>query len=118
METSERISRLRIYISSTDKLKHTPLYEAVVFMAKRHGLAGATVFRGEMGYGASSVVHSLKFWELSGKLPIVVEIVDENSKIEKFVTVLMPHVAKMRYGCLITKENVEVVLYKTGKGKF
>ena len=82
MNTNDNIKVLRIYTSSTDKLKHTPLYEALVFAARRNGMAGATVLKGVMGYGGSSVVHSAKFWETNDKLPVVVEIVDESSKIE------------------------------------
>ena len=117
MDTTKNTSLLRIYVSSSDKLKHTPLYEAVVFIAKRYGLAGTTVLRGVMGYGASSIIHSLKFWEISEKLPMVVEIVDEDDKIQKLIDTIMPYFEKMRYGCLITREKIDVILYKTGKMK-
>lgn len=67
MDTVKEASLLRIFISSTDKLKHAPLYEVIVFAAKRNGLAGATVLKGVMGFGASSVIYSLKFWEIQEK---------------------------------------------------
>jgi len=63
MKSNDNVKVLRIYTSSTDKLKHTPMYEMIVFAARRNGMAGATVHKGVMGYGSSSVVHSAKFWE-------------------------------------------------------
>lgn len=115
MELKGEAKLLRIFISSTDKFKHTPLYEMLVFAAKRYGLAGATVLRGVMGFGGSSAISSMKFWELTEKLPIVVEIVDESEKIEKFTEIILPYFDKIRYGCMITVEKANIVLYKTGK---
>ena len=117
MNTNDDVKILKVYISSTDKLKHTPLYEMLVFAARRNGLAGATVHRGVMGYGGSSVVHSAKFWETDDKLPIVVEIVDESSKIEAFTEVIKQYLGSVRYGCLVTIEDANVVLFKTGQKK-
>jgi PII-like signaling protein len=117
METNSNVKVLRIYTSSTDKLKHTPLYEMIVFAARRNGLAGATVHKGVMGFGGSSVVHSAKFWETNDKLPVVVEIIDESPKIEAFFEVIKPYLESVRYGCLVTMEDEKVLLYKTGKKK-
>ena len=114
METGENVKILRVYTSSTDKLKHTPLYEMLVYAARRNGLAGATVHKGVMGYGGSSVVHSAKFWETNDKLPVVVEIIDESPKIKSFVEVIKPYLESVRYGCLVTIEDANVVFYKTG----
>ena len=114
MQTGDNIKVLRVYTSSTDKLKHTPLYEMIVYAARRNGLAGATVSKGVMGYGGSSVVHSAKFWETNDKLPVVVEIIDESPKIEAFVEVIKPYLESVRYGCLVTIEDANVVFYKTG----
>jgi hypothetical protein len=108
---------LRIFISNTDKFKHAPLYEMVVFAARRYGLAGATVIKGTMGYGSSNVIRSVKFWEITEKLPIVIEIVDEAEKIEKFTKKILPWFEKLRYGCLITVEDVKVILFKQGTKK-
>jgi hypothetical protein len=108
---------LRIFISNTDKFKHAPLYEMVVFAARRYGLAGATVIKGTMGYGSSNVIRSVKFWEITEKLPIVIEIVDEAEKIEKFTKKILPWFDKLRYGCLITVEDVKVILFKQGTKK-
>ena len=114
METGDNVKVLRVYTSSTDKLKHTPLYEMLVYAARRNGLAGATVHKGVMGYGGSSVVHSAKFWETNDKLPVVVEIIDESPKIEAFFEVIKPYLESVRYGCLVTIEDANVVFYKTG----
>lgn len=89
----------------------------IVFAARRYGLAGATVLKGIMGYGSSSVVHSMKFWEITEKLPVVIEIIDQADKIEAFKVKILPWLDKIRYGCLITSERVDVVLSKSGKKK-
>lgn len=115
METNTQAVRLRIYISNTDKFRHTLLSETLVFAARRYGLAGATVTKGCMGYGSSSVIHSGKFWEITEKLPVVVELVDEEEKIVRFLKGIKPCMDKIPTGCLITSENVEVVLLKKGK---
>ena len=114
MEINREAKILRIFISSTDTFRHSPLYEVIVFAAKRYGLAGATVLKGVMGYGASSSIHSLKFFEISEKLPVIIEIVDETEKIEKFTEIILPYFEKVRYGCMITIEKVDIVLYKKG----
>jgi len=114
METTDDAKVLRIFISSTDKFKQAPLYEVVVFAAKRYGLAGATVLKGFMGYGASSVVHSQKLWEITEKLPIVIEMVDEASRIDGFVEILLPYFEKVPKGGLITLEKASIVLHKSG----
>jgi uncharacterized protein len=106
---------LRIFISSTDRLKQDPLCESIVLTAKNEGLAGATVFKGILGYGASTVIHSYKFWEITDKLPVVIELVDEEVKIRKFYETIKPQLESMRYGCLVTIENIDVLLFKSGK---
>ena len=117
MEINGEAKLLRIFISSTDKFKHKPLYEVVVFAANRYGLAGATVLKGFMGYGASSVVHSQKLWEISEKLPLVIEIVDEAAKIDGFVEIILPYFEKIPKGGLITLEKATIVLHKSGTKK-
>jgi uncharacterized protein len=115
METPTAL--LRIFVSSTDHLRQDPLCESIVFAAKNEGLAGATVFKGILGYGASSVIHSYKFWEITDKLPIVIEIIDEADKIRNFYETIRPQLESMRYGCLVTIENIEVLLFKSGKSR-
>jgi hypothetical protein len=108
---------LRIFIGSTDQVNQQPLYEYLVFQAKKKGLAGATVTKGIMGYGASSVIHSYKFWEVSEKVPLVVEIIDEESKVREFYEFVKPVLEAMKYGCLAILTHADVLLYKTGAKK-
>ena len=117
MKTNVPTALLRIFISSTDHIKQDQLSESIVFAAKNEGLAGATVLKGILGYGASSVIHSYKFWEVTDKLPVIIEIVDEEKKIRNFYETIQPKLELMRYGCLVTIENVEVLLFKSGKSK-
>lgn len=114
MDTQSAVSVLRIYIGSTDQVNQQPLYEHLVFQAKKKGIAGSTVTKGIMGFGASSVIHSYKFWEVSEKVPLVVEIVDEDKKIRQFYDEIKPLLEEMNYGCMVTIEKAEVLLYKSG----
>ena len=115
MKANGKVKLMRIFISSTDKFKHSPLYEVLVYAAKRNGLAGATVLKGVMGFGASSkMISTIKLWDVTEKLPMVVEIIDEAQKIEYFYKLIEPYFGKIRYGCLITIEEINVALYKEG----
>lgn len=116
METTSEAKLLRIFISSTDKFRHAPLYEVIVFAARRYGLAGATVIKGFMGYGASSVIRTQRLWEITEKLPMVIEIVDEAPRVDGFVETILPYFDKIPKGGLITLERVEIVLHKPGAG--
>lgn len=117
MEIKGEAKLLRIFISSTDKFKHSLLSETIVYAARRYGLAGATVLKGVMGYGSTSVVLSVKLWEITEKLPVVVEIVDESEKIEAFVEKIIPWFDMLDYGCMITVEKATILLYKQGSKK-
>src|SRR5512147_2101722 len=99
-ETQTDARLMRIFVSSTDKFRHKPLYEVIVYAAKRYGMAGATVIRGIMGYGSSSSVSSQKFWEISEKLPVVVEIMDSGEKIDAFFETIKPYLEMIRKGCI------------------
>ncbi|HWS01516.1 MAG TPA: DUF190 domain-containing protein [Prolixibacteraceae bacterium] len=114
MDASTDARILRIFISSTDKFKHDLLYETLVFAAKRYGLSGATVLKGVMGFGSSSVIRSTRFWEMTEKMPVVVEIIDEAGKIEFFTSKILPWFDKISTGCLITSEKADIVLFKQG----
>lgn len=103
---------LRIYIGDHDRWHGRPLYEAVVEEARRSGLAGATVFRGVLGYGASSRLHSAKFLELSSDLPVMIEIVDVGERIDGF----LPRVHEMVTEGMVTVERVEVLAYRGRRG--
>lgn len=105
---------LKVYLSSTDKFKNDPLYETIVFLAKEHKMSGATVIKGIMGFGASSAVSNTRFWAVSEKLPMIVEIIDEKEKIEDFFNILKPYLEKVKKGIMVSVENIEVILYKPG----
>lgn len=115
MEIQKQAKLLRIFISSTDKYNHEPLYQVVVYKARENGIAGATVLKGIMGYGSSSSVYSPTSWEITEKIPLVVEIVDEAPAIEQFVDAIMPIFEKLDKGCMITLEEAKIVLHKKGK---
>lgn len=117
MKTNSKATLLCIYISSTDKTDHDILSEHIVFKAKAAGLAGATVVRGILGFGASSVIHSYKFWEVTEKVPTQIQIIDEEEKILNFYETVRPVLDSMRHGCLVTMQPVDVLLYKVGVNK-
>jgi PII-like signaling protein len=98
---------LRIFIGERDKYKHIPLYEALVELFRKEGLAGATVLRGIAGFGAHSMYHTDRLLRLSTDLPIVLEVVDQRERIEA----VLPTVEEMMDGGLITMEKVLVVRY-------
>ena len=106
---------LRIFTGESDRIGHDLLYEKIVFIAREHGLAGGTVIKGIMSYGASSHVHRAKLIELSEDLPIVIEIIDQADKIESFLPVVNALFEQCGKGGLITIENVEVIYYKPKK---
>jgi len=115
MKRIDDASILRIFISSSDKFKSKPLYQTIVFAAKRNGLAGATVFKAVMGYGSSSRISSDSFWEHSENMPLIIEIIDQTLKIESFVNVIEPWLEKVPTGCLISIEKARVLLQKKPK---
>jgi len=117
MDVNKEKKLLRIFMSNTDKYEHQPLYEVIVYAAQKQGLAGATVLKGIMGFGASSVVNSLKFWEVSEKIPVIVEIIDDSDKVDSFYETIRLYFDKHEKGLLVTIEKVNVVLYKSGKIK-
>ena len=96
---------LRIFIGESDRWEHHPLYEAIVLKAREAHLAGATVLRGPMGFGKSSRLHTAKILRLSMDLPVVIEIVDSEDKINAFLPVLDPMIG----GGLVTVEKVKVI---------
>ncbi|MFZ0709785.1 MAG: DUF190 domain-containing protein [Terrimicrobiaceae bacterium] len=113
MHLPEDALLLRIFIGASDRHRHQPLYEAIVLKARELHLAGATVLRGPMGYGASSRIHIAKIIQLSSDLPLVVEIVDTEEKINAFLPVL----DEMMNGGLVTLEKARVIHYEPSKDK-
>ena len=98
---------LRIFIGESDRYGHRPLYEAIVLRARELQLAGATVLRGPMGFGKSSHLHTAKILRLSMDLPMVIEIVDSEEKVNAFLPVL----DQMIGGGLVTLERAKVIRY-------
>jgi PII-like signaling protein len=107
MQAPQPAVLLRIYTEEGRQSGHRPLYEEIVLKARKLGLAGATVLRGPMGFGQSSVIHTAKIMEFSGKLPLVIEIVDTDEKVRA----LLAAMDDMRGIGLVTLEKVEVVHY-------
>ncbi len=113
MHLPENAELLRIFIGENDKYGHQPLYEAIVHLARRRGMAGATVLRGIMGFGADSRMHTAKILRLSEDLPIVIELVDQAQKIDDLLT----EIDSMISEGLVTREKVRVIKYRGGSGK-
>ncbi len=102
---------LRIFIGEADKWKGRPLYEEIVLLARKQGMAGATAIKGFMGFGCKSHMHTTKLLELSQDLPIIIEIVDSQDKISAF----LPALDEMVGEGLITLEKANVIMYRASK---
>jgi PII-like signaling protein len=111
MQLPEDALLLRIYIGESDRWQHQPLYEAIVLKARELHLAGATVLRGPMGFGAASRIHTAKILRLSMDLPMVIEIVDTEEKVKT----LLPFLDQMMGGGLVTLEKIKVIHYRHGQ---
>src|SRR6476660_4216237 len=108
MKLPEDALLLRIYVGESDRSQHQPLYEAIVLKARELHLAGATVLRGPMGFGAASRIHTSKILRLSMDLPMVIEIVDTEEKVNAFLPVL----DEMMGGGLVTLDRAKVMHYR------
>ena len=108
MKISEEGQLLRIFIGESDHWHGKPLYEAIILKAREMGLAGATMLRGLMGFGAASRIHTAKILRLSQDMPIVIEIVDSADKIDS----LLPIVDEMVQEGMVTVERVRVIQYR------
>ena len=111
MQIPRNAMLLRIFIGEDDKVRGRPLYEAIVLKARELQLAGATILRGPMGFGHSSRLHTAKILRLSEDLPIVIEIVDSEEKIEAF----LPKLEEIMGSGLVTLEKVRVLQYGESK---
>ncbi len=111
MKLSGQAVLLRVFVGEADASGHKPLYEQIVLKARELNIAGATVTRGIMGYGASSRLHTAKVLRLSEDLPVVVELVDSAEKLQPLLAWLDEHVS----GGLVTMEKVDVIAYRPGK---
>lgn len=115
MELQGQSKLLRIFCGESDRIGHQPLYEAILLAARTKGLAGGTVLKGIMSYGASSHIHLARLIDLSEDLPIIIEMVDQAEKIDTFLPVVNDLFEKCGKGGLITIEKVEVLYYKPKK---
>ena len=113
MKRESTAKLVRIFLGESDRWKGRPLYIAIVEAMRSAGLAGATVFKGIVGYGGHSVVHAARIVDLSSDLPIVVELVDTEEKVEAF----LPTLDEMVSEGLVTIESVRVIAYKAGEPK-
>jgi PII-like signaling protein len=102
---------LRIFIGEQDKWNGKPLYEEIILLAKKQGMAGATAIKGFMGFGAKSHMHTTKLLRLSEDLPIIIEIVDSEEKINQFI----PQIDEMVSEGLVTLEKANVIVYRAQK---
>ncbi len=107
MKKEDEAVLLRIFIGESDKYKGKPLYRYLVEFFKEEGLAGATVLRGILGFGKTSIIHTTSVLRLSSDLPIVVEVVDKKEKIER----IKPKLVEIVKEGLITEEKVKIIFY-------
>lgn len=107
MQLPQNATLLRIFVGQDERYENQPVYEAIVMRAREHHLAGATVLRGPLGFGHSSRIHTTKVLRLSQDLPMVVEIVDTEEKINAFLPVLDTMIGSG----LVTLEKVQVLRY-------
>jgi PII-like signaling protein len=115
MQTNSEAKLLRVFIGETDRIKGKPVYEEIVIKAREAGLAGATVSKGIMGFGANSKIHTTKILAMSEDLPLIIEIVDELEKIEKFIPTVNDIFEKANIGGLVTVEKAEIIKYTAYK---
>jgi len=108
MKIPADVKLLRVFIGEADKWEGKPLYEEIVLLAKKNGMAGATAIKGFMGFGCKSHMHTTKLLRLSEDLPIVIEIVDSEEKISQFI----PQLDAMVKEGLITLEKANVIMYR------
>jgi PII-like signaling protein len=108
-------SVLKVHASTTDKIGSKLLYQHLVELAHQKRIGGATVFRGITGYGSSNKISSSRFWELTEKLPVVIEFVDQTKKLETFYKEIEGELLSMQKGCLVTMVPADLLLQKKGK---
>jgi PII-like signaling protein len=108
-------SLLRIFLGEMDKVGHRPLYESILLAARKQGLAGCTVLKGVLSYGASTRIHTAKWIDISEDLPIIVEIVDKIERINEFLPIVNELFDECGKGGLITIEKVDVLYYAPKK---
>ncbi|HSH20004.1 MAG TPA: DUF190 domain-containing protein [Draconibacterium sp.] len=115
MKLSEKTGILKIYVGESDKIHHKPLYEEIVYEARNSGIAGATVYKGMMSFGASHSIHTLKIFALSDDLPVVIEIIDNIEILDEFTKKVNLLMDQSKKGGLITFQEINVIRYEKGE---
>ena len=115
MNLSEKPGILKIYVGESDKIHHKSLYEEIVYEARNCGIAGATVLKGIMSFGASHSIHTLKIFALSDDMPVIIEIVDNIDVLEEFARKVNLLMDKSKKGGLITFQEIDVIRYEKGE---
>ena len=111
MELNNEAKLLRIFIGESDKVRHVPLFEAIVQEAKAAGLAGATAWRGILSFGPTSRIRTAKILDMSSDMPVIVEITDLEEKIDAFLPKLNQLIEESNCGGLVTVEKVQIITY-------
>lgn len=115
MKTSEKTGILKVYVGESDKINGRVLFEEIVFEARNAGLAGATVYKGIMSYGASHSIHTMKIFALSSDLPVVIEIIDNIDKLDEFAKTVNKIMEASKRGGLVTFQELSVLRYEKGE---
>ena len=115
MDFSENTGILKVYVGESDKVHNRQLYEEIVFDARKAGLAGATVYKGFMSFGASHSVHTMKIFALSADMPVLIEIIDTKDKLELFANQINELMELSKKGGLITYQDLKVLRYEKGE---
>lgn len=115
MNTSEKTGILKIYVGESDKINGRVLFEEIVFEARNAGLAGATVYKGIMSYGASHSIHTMKIFALSNDLPVIIEIIDNIEKLDQFSEKVNKIMEASKRGGLVTFQELSVIRYEKGE---
>ncbi len=115
MKISEKAGILKIYVGESDKVHGRQLFEEIVFKAREAGLAGATVYKGIMSFGASHSINTQKIFALSGDLPVSIEITDNIEKLNEFLKTVNELMDKSKKGGLVTFQEVNVLRYEVGE---
>jgi PII-like signaling protein len=115
MKISGQAGILKIYVGESDKVHGRALFEEIVFEARKAGLAGASVFKGIMSYGASHSIHTQKIFALSADMPVTIEIIDNKEKLDEFLQTVNKLMDKSKKGGLITFQDIEVLRYEVGE---
>jgi len=111
MNLSGQAKQLKIIVGESDRVYQRPLYEAIVYAAKKYKIAGVTVSRGMLSYGSDSMIHSSKIFALSKDVPIIIVLVDVNARLADFSVIINRLMDKAGAGGLMTIEDVEVLRY-------